>query len=366
MNCPARRFPLRRPANHVPPIPRWYAHFADGIDRVFTTYIGVQRHHGLDIGLTKCLAAIERWLATDQDNAPAAVERFRVIDGDDTPDSLVFACYWDTESKYENGIKGLDLTQLYQKLDKSIQPTVGLWCERFVSHVSRLETNYSGTDYLPGLARLPGTKTVAHSYSAYWGAARDRIPDSAFELFEQDENPTATAIPDAMSTSLGKHLTGTNFHNVVHIRTGQFWNNCDEDEKRSYEDKLEPTLREGLSYLWQNPAETGSMGLRYLSNIPTSSPEWSGQSNESCVTGFFRSLADLETWAKKHPSHLAIYTGAIRHAKTFGDRRKFRTWHEVSVLRRGDAHFEYLNCLPGTGMIKCVSLTEVSDLRPRN
>ncbi|GMF75447.1 hem-containing dehydratase protein [Aspergillus flavus] len=366
MNCPARRFPLRRPANHVPPIPRWYAHFADGIDRVFTTYIGVQRHHGLDIGLTKCLAAIERWLATDQDNAPAAVERFRVIDGDDTPDSLVFACYWDTESKYENGIKGLNLTQLYQKLDKSIQPTVGLWCERFVSHVSRLETNYSGTDYLPGLARLPGTKTVAHSYSAYWGAARDRIPDSAFELFEQDENPTATAIPDAMSTSLGKHLTGTNFHNVVHIRTGQFWNNCDEDEKRSYEDKLEPTLREGLSYLWQNPAETGSMGLRYLSNIPTSSPEWSGQSNESCVTGFFRSLADLETWAKKHPSHLAIYTGAIRHAKTFGDRRKFRTWHEVSVLRRGDAHFEYLNCLPGTGMIKCVSLTEVSDLRPRN
>ncbi|OGM47209.1 putative phenylacetaldoxime dehydratase family protein [Aspergillus bombycis] len=361
MDCPARRFPLHRPANHVPPIPRWYTHFANGLDRVFTAYIGIQRHNGLDTGQTQCLAAIERWLAGNQNSAPAAVERFRVIDGTDAPESLIFVCYWDNESKYEEGIRELNLTQLYQELDKSVQPTVGLWCERFVSHVSRLETNYSGIDYLPGLARLPCTQTVEHSYSAYWGAARDRIPDSAYDLFARDESPTAAAVVHTTPASLGKHLTGTNFQNMVHIRTGQFWNNCDEDERRSYEDKLEPTLREGLLYLWQNPAETGSMGLRYLSNVPTSSPQWSGQSNESCVTGFFRSLADLETWAKKHPSHLAIYTGAIRHAKAFGERRKFRTWHEVSVLKHGDAHFEYLNCLPRTGMMNCISLADVSN-----
>ncbi|KAE8378033.1 hem-containing dehydratase protein [Aspergillus bertholletiae] len=360
MDCPTRRYPLRRPANHVPPIPRWHARFANGLDKVFTAYIGVQRHNGLDTGLTQCLAAIDLWLTESQTNAPTAVERFRVIDGDDIPDSLVVVCYWDTESKYVESIQRLNLGQRYQRLDKSVQPTVGLWCERFVSHVSRLETNYSGTDYLPGLARLTGTQAVEHSYSAYWGAARDRIPDSAYDLFERDENFTPPVASESTPTSLGKHLTGTNFHNVVHIRSGQFWDNCDEDEKRSYEGKLEPTLREGLTYLWQNPTETGSMGLRYLSNIPTFSPQWSGQSNESCVAGFFRSLADLEAWAKKHPSHLAIYTGAIRHAKTFGDRRKFRTWHEVSVLQHGDAHFEYLNCRPGTGVINCISLTDVS------
>jgi hypothetical protein len=127
-----------------------------------------------------------------------------------------------------------------------------------------------------------------------------------------------------------------------------------------YEERLEPTLRKGLSYLWENRAETGSMGLRYLQNVPNSSPEWAGKSNESCVSGFFRSLTDLEAWAKRHSSHLAIYTGAIRHAKTFGDKRRFRTWHEVSVLMCGDAHFEYLNCLPGTGMIRSITLTEVS------
>ncbi|KAE8389564.1 hem-containing dehydratase protein [Aspergillus alliaceus] len=361
MDCPVRIFPLRRPKNHVPPMPRWLAQFPDNLDKVFTAYIGVQQHPGAQAELPQCHAAIELWLSQNRNTAPASVERFRVLDGNDVPKSLVFACYWNDEIKYQEGIRRLNLSRLHRELDPSDQPAVGLWCERFISHIPRLETNYTGTDYLPGLAQLPGTSTKDHSCTAYWGAARDRIPDSAFDLFDRDGGSIAAAFPDPVPSSVGKHLTGTNFQNMVHIRSGQFWDNCDEDEKRSYEENLEPTLREGLSYLWQNPTTSGSMALRYLQNVPNSSPQWSGQSNESCVTGFFTSLADLESWAKHHPSHLAIYTGAIRHAKTFGEKRKFRTWHEVSVLKRGDAHFEYVNCLPETGMIKSVSLNEVSD-----
>jgi hypothetical protein len=70
-------------------------------------------------------------------------------------------------------------------------------------------------------------------------------------------------------------------------------------------------------------------------------------------------LQNLEDWAKSHPSHLAIYTGAIRHAKKFGEHRKFRTWHEVSVLKEGEASFEYVNCLPRTGVIPFLELKEV-------
>jgi hypothetical protein len=93
------------------------------------------------------------------------------------------------------------------------------------------------------------------------------------------------------------------------------------------------------------------MGLRYLKNTALGSSQYETNSRETCVTGFFRNLSDLEGWAKRHPSHLAIYTGAIKHAKKFGEDRKFRTWHEVSVLKRGEAHFEYLNCVPTTGVL---------------
>ncbi|KAA8644976.1 phenylacetaldoxime dehydratase family protein [Aspergillus tanneri] len=318
------------------------------------------RHYGLDDGFNQCAKAIETWLYENRGTTPSSIERFRVIDGDDAPKSLVFVCYWDDERKYDEGIRKLNLRHLYRQLDTQKQQSVGLWCERFTSDISRLETNYTGLDYLPGLARIPGTSTVDHTYTAYWGAARDRIPDSAFDLFEQEKDSVTAVPPDPVPSSLGKYLIGTNYHNMVHIRSGQFWKNCDEDEKRSYEEGLEPTLREGLSYLWKNPVDSGSMGLRYLLNVPSSSSQ-SEKTYESCVTGFFRSLADLETWAKRHSSHLAIYTGAIKHAKNFGDKRKFRTWHEVSVLRSGSGQFEYLNCLPETGVIKRISLTSVSD-----
>ncbi|KAI9034987.1 phenylacetaldoxime dehydratase family protein [Aspergillus affinis] len=413
MECPVRKYPLRRPDGHKPPIPRWRACFLDTIDQVFTAYVGIQQHNqGHNAAaFEKCLASIEHWISKPN-HAPASVERFRVLDGHDAPQSRVFVCYWADRMKYDDAIHQLDLAGIYRAIDlPDQQQTIGLWCERFTSHVSRLETNYTGTDYLPGLARLPDMGTQGHSYTGYWGAARDRIPDSANDAFEpeqdqdqpqhqdqhqdQDENQNHDIHPTTSPpSSLGKRLIGTNkTHNLAHIRSGQFWKHCPDDERRSYEENLEPTLRKGLAYLWQNPISTGSMALRYLMNVPapshshsppspaaqrssidsdesSSSPSSSEgsitQSDESCVIGFFRNLSDLETWAKRHPSHLAIYTGAIRHAKTFGAERQFRTWHEVSVLGRGEAQFEYVNCLEGTGVIMgssigggCVSLVKV-------
>jgi hypothetical protein len=254
---------------------------------------------------------------------------------------------------------------------------VGLWLEAFTTAARRLETNYSGLDYLPGLARLPQTGTSEHTLSAYWGAARDRIPDSAHNLFEADPSSQAPrTLEGATPTGLGQQLSGSNPRNIVHIRSGQFWEPCDAEESDAYEHKLEPTLRAGLRYLWTNPRDTGALGLRYLrnggdggvgdENEPTSSGRRpaglnSRRRKETCGAGFFASLEHLETWAKGHRSHLAIYKGAMSHFKAFGNDRKFRTWHEVSVLREGDARFQYVNCVPGTGVAANLRL-RVEDL----
>jgi hypothetical protein len=142
----------------------------------------------------------------------------------------------------------------------------------------------------------------------------------------------------------------------VHIRSGQWWENCNKTETSAYEVKLEPTLRKGLQYLNDNAKETGAMGLRYLRNTDIDKPLVDYGRKETCGAGFFANLEDLENWAKTHSSHLAIWRGAMAHYKAFPDNRMFRTWHEVSVIKEGDAIFEYVNCTQGTGVMGATHL----------
>lgn len=358
MACPMRQYPLRKPLNHRLPIPRWHLTLPDGVEAVHTAYVGIQQHaHGntidVDRARTQAAEKIQSWLTCE--TSPSAFEHCRVIDGNDTQDTLVWVCYWTDTELFHEALEGLSLAALHRSLGISGRNGIGLWLEAFTTAAQRLETNYSGLDYLPGLARLPHTSTSEHSLSAYWGAARDRIPDSAHDLFGPDPTSSPpTTTPEITPTGLGQRLSGSNPRNIVHIRSGQFWENCDAEESDSYEQKLEPTLRAGLGYLWTHPRESGSLGLRYLRNDggggPTYRPALLAHRKETCGAGFFTSLGHLETWAKSHRSHLAIYKGAMSHFKTFGDKRKFRTWHEVSVLREGDARFDYVNCVPQTGV----------------
>lgn len=353
MACAARTYPLRQPPNHKPPIPRWQLVLGDNVNRIFTAYIGIQPLSGSKGAVDKTARSIQTWLDGQTPFTPQAIETFGVIEGDDTRDAKVWVCYWDDEAKGKQGLHQLGLSSIYYSLPKHEQTTVGLWSESFSTLVSRLETNYTGLDYLPGIAKLPDTTTEPHTMTAYWGAARDRIPDSAHDLFEHGNNSDAEV--EIIQNPTGKHLTGTNYNNMVHIRSGQLWETCSPEETASYEEVLEPTLNKGLQYLWDNRKVSGAIGLRYLRNTDGTDTVL----KETCGAGFFCNLHNLEDWAKTHPSHVAIYTGAIRHAKQFGDDRKFRTWHEVSVLKEGEASFEYVNCLPKTGVIPFLGLREV-------
>lgn len=67
----------------------------------------------------------------------------------------------------------------------------------------------------------------------------------------------------------------------------------------------------GMQYLWDNPEETGTLGLRFLQNVD----ENDKMIKETCGAGFFRNWADLEVWSSTHPSHLAIFVGALAHGE---------------------------------------------------
>lgn len=351
MSCPVRKYPFRKPPNHRVPVPRWKLHLPGEIEHVHTAYIGVQQHANSAEAAqvaSQLAAQIQGWLK--REDGPSVFESFAALNlGDEADhDVAIWICYWTDASKYKSSLEALSLPSLHSKLPSDGCDSVGVWRESFTSAISRLETNYSGLDYLPGLARLPQASTDEHTLSAYWGAARDRIPDSAHDLFPRAPEVTET---HSMPTKGTKHLTGTNRANLVHIRSGQFWENCNDTESAAYETKLEPTLEAGLRYLRSNPEQTGSVNLRYMRNSALPLDSGAPARKETCGAGFFTNLEDLERWAHTHPSHLKIYGGAMMHYKAFGDERRFRTWHEVSVIGEGDAEFEYVNCevAEGTG-----------------
>lgn len=63
----------------------------------------------------------------------------------------------------------------------------------------------------------------------------------------------------------------------------------------------------GMQHLWDNPEDTGTIGLRFLQNLDSKGTPI----RETCGAGFHRNWADLEYWSSTHPSHLAIFVGAL-------------------------------------------------------
>ncbi|KAG5999220.1 hypothetical protein E4U21_007225, partial [Claviceps maximensis] len=152
MTCAGRKYPLRQPPDHHPPVPRWQLVLPDDVTRIFTAYIGVQVRGGPDDAdttrqdaLQKASARIKTWLQTASAHAPQAVEGFRVEQGDDVEGSAVWACYWDDEARGRQSLRELDLGSLYgEQLSRAEQRVLGLWSESFATAPARLETNYTG------------------------------------------------------------------------------------------------------------------------------------------------------------------------------------------------------------------------------
>ena len=295
MACPVRKYPLKQPAEWKPPVPRWQLVFPDETSSIQTLYLGAQHHSfGASPAFDEATSSIEKWLADlrnpDKDVAPNVIDQFLVETGHDLPYTRVWTCYWMKQSSFDLALSRLDLLEIHRSLQE--RASIGLWTESFVTPVSRLETNYAGLHEHPGLASLPSTKREEHKLSAYWGATRDRLPDSAKDLFEmpgtrqqkntdEDLHPYETLPNEASEPTLqppnpppkgiGEHLKGTNYDNVVHIRSGQCWNQCPEDEKEAYESNLQKSLMKGMQYLWDNAIYTGTLGLRWLRNIASPS-----------------------------------------------------------------------------------------------
>ena len=139
-------------------------------------------------------------------------------------------------------------------------------------------------------------------------------------------------------------------HNICLIRSGQDWTDTEGDERRMYLDEVEPTLRAGMDFLRDEGRSIGCYANRYVRLVDAD-----GQpTDKSFGMSWWRSMADLDEWAKEHPTHKAIFGAAMKYLSTLGPAARLRLHHEVTVAAADEQYFEYLGCHADTGMLRAV------------
>ncbi|OJD21247.1 hypothetical protein ACJ73_07413 [Blastomyces percursus] len=59
---------------------------------------------------------------------------------------------------------------------------------------------------------------------------------------------------------------------------------------------------------------------------------------------FFDDLSSLEGWSKSHPTHINLFGGFLKYAKSLDNNISLRLFHEVLVIKLEQQLFKYIGC----------------------
>ena len=227
---------------------------------------------------------------------------------------------------------------------------------REVFHVpnDRLETLYSDQHMSAGSGAGLGAHDGPIQSHNYWGSMRDRIPGSSSDDYAGGF--ALTAEPQVRTAGFGERVVASGIDNLATIRSGELYDGLEGREKEVYDAELEPSVREGMRYLRDNPVASGCLSCRHMD-------ETSGTGERiprAFAVAHFDTLTRLEDWSESHPTHLRIFGRFVELAQELQGNIRLRLWHEVVVTQASMQHFEYVNCHPLTGFIPYSSDLRVS------
>ncbi len=330
-----RTQPARMKPDWQPPYPSFVARFAPSVARVAMAYFGVQYPSEGEPPAIARTALADLAAACSGSDGPGWVDRAAYVD-EAGYRTVITIAYWDDPARYERWSAGARVMWLG---DRHVSGDAGFFLESLRPSVARFETLFSN-DRLEGIAHLAGTLSGEVAEHAYWGGARDRLP-----LAQTD--PLVPGDPPGVADD-GPRRVVRGQDNLCLIRSGQDWSGTDGDERRMYLDDVEPVLRAGMDFLRDEGRAVGCYANRYMRVID----DHGDPVDKSFGMSWWRSLADLDRWAKDHPTHKAIFGQAMKYLSTMGPAARLRLYHEVTVAASGDQHFEYLGCHPSTGMLR--------------
>lgn len=310
------------PPGYRPPYPSFVARQDPAVTHVVIAFLGAQGGAGT------------AGLDTDLDAAdgPGHYDHAVPVAGSERLDESVTAAYWNDPLKFE---RWFDRCR-----DRWLSPAEGgRWVEAVRPSVRRLET------IVGSRSRPEGVAAVAEGFSdevvehGYWGSMRDRMPASASEVFDEPPAPT-------VDVDRGRRRVRARGP-ICLIRSGQDWSGTRDEERATYLDRIEPLLRDGMTFLAESGSDVGCLSNRYLAVLD----EDGTPTERTYGLGWWRTMADLEGWSASHPTHLAIFGAFGRAVRAQGGRSSLRLYHEVAVAAPHEQWFEYANCAPGTGLL---------------
>ncbi len=300
--------PRRGPPGHWPDFTTYFLRYPRGLREVVRVVFGAS---GPGAG-----AFVDRLVvALHAADGALTVERGRVLVPSDPATQVVFA-YWDDPEAHRRWVasRGAELDG----------DDVAWWAETAELPLTHTETHFGVRTRQTGLGRIPGTEHQFCPMVGYWGSARDRIPASA-----DDELEPGAWVPEAVGDGLDRRVVAP--HNVATIRTSQDWCDAPDDHVEWYRNEVEPTLRAGVEHLCAQADDAGCISARYVRETDLDGRDV----DRTCVLASFRSLGDLERWARDHPTHHAIFVSGMEMVRRFGEQLGIRLFHEVSVLPEG-------------------------------
>ncbi|WP_329048840.1 phenylacetaldoxime dehydratase family protein [Amycolatopsis sp. NBC_01488] len=317
-----------------PPYPSFVARFAPSVTQVAMAYFGVQYPSDDEPAFVRTALADLDAACADADG-PGHVDRAGYVDEAGFR-TVVTIAYWDDVARHERWFA--EARPMWLRGN-------GFFVEVVRPSASRFETLFSN-DRIEGVAHLADTLSGEVREHAYWGGARDRVP-----LGQRD--PLDPGGPSPVVED-GERRVVRGQHNLCLIRSGQDWTGTDGDERRMYLEEVEPVLRAGMDFLRDHGRAIGCYANRYLRLIGADG----GFLDKSFGMSWWRGLADLDRWAKDHPTHKAIFGQAMKYLSALGPAARLRLYHEVTVAAADEQYFEYVGCHPGTGMLGAVALDE--------
>lgn len=326
------------PAGHAPPYDAFEAKYAASQRPIPSAFIGIQNRGG---EAASCTAELEQIFG--EPSGPVLVERGW---HEDTPGARtqVFWAYWENRAEFDRWREA----RFHEWLTGSdaITGDTGRFIETALVPPRRLDTLLASDVEYHGIAKL-SEQVEKTPYHGYWGGTRDRILDSASDPLE---NPGAGALaePQRSTAGFGEIVSVTMPANVCVARGGPNWSAASGEERQIFLEQVYPAFVAGARYLRDNPLEAGCYSACLVQEVD----ECGVEMERANMHAYFVSLADLERWTRTHPTHLRIYHRYLNMVSKIGKLPSINLYHEVSVIPEGSLNGTYVNCDPGTGLLR--------------
>lgn len=333
-----RTEPRRVPGDdYNPPFPASVARFKPNVTQIVMAYLGVQYMGEI---APSTLQSVMTQLETSlrDANQPGKHERAFYIDEAGYTNIITIA-YWEDHAVFDKWFKAHGAA--WAGPTAVAHQGIGTFTEVLRPTIQRFETLFS-SDIPEGVAQIADHLSGQIQEHAYWGGMRDRIP-----LSQTDKLAGSNDLPKVVTK--GAHSSVAPHQNLCLIRSGQDWTQTKDSERRMYVEDVEPVLRSGMNFLRDKGLEIGCFANRFMTLLDAQGKPL----DKTFGMSWWKSLRALEQWAESHPTHVAIFAAAMKYLGTLGPAAQLKLYHEVTVADASEQLFEYFNCHPSTGMLRC-------------